>query len=29
METSKEIQDITVYRSNETVSDHYLLCANL
>ena len=29
MKTSKVIQDVRVYRSNETDSDHYLLCENL
>jgi len=29
MKTSKVIQDIRVYRSNETDSDHYLLCAKV
>jgi len=29
MKISKVIQDITVYRSNETDSEHYLLCANM
>ena len=29
MKTSKVIQDIRVYRSNEIDSDHYLLCAKV
>jgi len=29
MKTSKVMQDIRVYRSNEIGSDHYLLCAKL
>jgi len=29
MKTSKIIQDIRVYRSNEIDSDHYLLCAKV
>ena len=29
MKTSKVIQDIRVYRSNERDSDHYLLCARV
>jgi len=29
MKTSKVIQDIRIYRSNETDSDHYLLCAEV
>jgi len=29
MKTSKVIQDVRVYRSNEMRSDHYLLCAKL
>ena len=29
MKTSKVIQDIRVYRSNEIGSDHYLLCAKV
>ena len=29
MKTSKVIQDIKVYRSNATDSDHYLLCATV
>jgi len=27
MKTSKVIQDFRIYRSKETDSDHYLLCA--
>jgi len=29
MKTSKVIQDIRVYRSNDIESDHYLLCAKV
>jgi len=29
MKTSKVIQDIRVYRSNEIDGDHYLLCAKV
>jgi hypothetical protein len=29
MKTSKVIQDIRVYRSNEIDSDHYVLCAKV
>jgi len=29
MKTSKVIQDIRVYRSNEMGSDHYLMCAKV
>jgi len=29
MKTSKVIQDVRVYSSNETRSDHYLLCAKV
>jgi hypothetical protein len=29
MKTSRVIQDIRVYKSNETDSDHYLLCAKV
>jgi len=29
MKISKVIQDITLYRSNELDSDHYLLCAKV